>query len=68
MSNLQELIERRDSIRAASTPLRATRDDYVNRTRQMIASMDVEIKMVERGLFELEMEIGRVAKANGGRH
>jgi hypothetical protein len=48
--------------------LRATRDDYVNRTRQMIASMDVEIKMVERGLFELEMEIGRVAKANGGRH
>lgn len=62
-----EMAAERDAILAKSGPLRAKRDKVLNDAKEKARSMDVEIKRVEARLFDIQMGLGRLGKAMGGR-
>ena len=57
----------RETILAKSGPLRANRDELSQRTDKKLREMAEEIKEVEAGLYELDCEAGKIARALGGK-
>lgn len=66
-AKLAELIAQRDAIWAKSAPVRAKRDALMASIRDEELALKAEVKELEKGLFEITNEIGRLAKALGGR-
>jgi hypothetical protein len=66
-ARLDELNTQRESILAASTPLRAARDAFLAEKAAQEEVMNAEIRGVEEGLYDIDMERGLLAKALGGR-
>lgn len=63
----EELTVKRDEIMQISTPLREQRDALKNEALAKSRIMDLEIKKVEVDLFDINMELGMIARAAGGR-
>jgi hypothetical protein len=59
--------EQRETILAASSPLRAERDALVNQNAARIRELESQYLEIETGLFEIDMERGAIARALGGR-
>jgi uncharacterized coiled-coil DUF342 family protein len=66
-AKLAELIAQRDAIWAKSNPLRQKRKELTIKSREEENKIIAEYLKIEEGLFELTNEIGRLAKALGGR-
>lgn len=64
---LADLQGKRAAILAVSGPLRAERDRIKNEAKAQIDALNAKIKDAEAGLFELDQDIGKLAKASGGR-
>jgi len=67
-AEFDELVRKRDEIRAISTPMRETRDKFKNEMQARLRQMDDEIRKIEEPLYELETDIGSLARAVGGRY
>lgn len=65
-ARFHELSAKREQILAASAPLRAKRDDIVNKARADEEILNVQIREAEAGLYELDVERGLLARAVGG--
>lgn len=61
-----ELVKQRDSIFAASKPKREARDLLVNQNRAQEQVLDLEIKEIEAGLFDIQNTLGAISRALGG--
>ncbi len=59
--------KRRTLILAKSMPLREKRDKEFQAAQKLFDDRTAEIKKVENGLFEIDMERGTLARALGGR-
>jgi uncharacterized coiled-coil DUF342 family protein len=66
-AKLAELIAQRDAITAKSHPLREKRKTLMQTVRVEEKALIDEYLEIEKGLFEINNEIGRLAKALGGR-
>lgn len=62
-----ELSRRRDEKRAKADPIRAKRDKLAAKHAKEIAKANDEVRVAEKGLFEIEQEIAMIARALGGR-
>lgn len=61
------LNKKRDEILAKSGPLREARDKHVNEARAIENKMNLEIKEIEKELYELDTDRAALARALGGR-
>lgn len=66
-AQLTELSAQREAIVAKSAPLRAQRDKIKNEAFAAIAPIEDEIKAIEAGLAEIDMDLSRLSRALGGR-
>ena len=62
-----ELGAKREEILAASGPIRAERDKLLQETEKAEEALNVKIREAEKGLYELDVERGMLARAIGGR-
>ena len=67
LKELARLQKRRKEITDVSYPLREQRADVLNKARARAEKMAEEFKYAEKGLYELDKDIGLIAKALGGR-
>jgi len=66
-ARFNELRTKREQILAQSEPLRMERDRISNDATIRCRELAEQIKGIELGLFDLDMDLGRLAKALGGR-
>ena len=59
--------KKRQLILAKSMPLREKRDKDFQAAQKLFDDRSAEIKKIENGLFEIDMERGTLARALGGR-
>lgn len=62
-----ELTAKREAILAQSTPLREQRDKIKNEALALAQTLDDQIMAIEKGMPELDTDLGRLARALGGR-
>jgi uncharacterized coiled-coil DUF342 family protein len=62
-----ELRAQREEILFRSRPLREERDRVVNEARAFARAANIQIKEIEAGLREIDMDISSLAQALGGR-
>lgn len=62
-----QLQAERKAITDVSYPLRQQRADILNKARAEAEALAVQFKEAEIGLFEIDQELGLLAKALGGR-
>ena len=63
----EELNKLRDDILAKSTPLRQERDRIANEVRGKELDLIAKIKVIEKDLYQIDMDRGMLARALGGR-
>lgn len=66
-ARFHELGAQRAHILAASVPLREQRDAITQAADKQAAELNAAITDAERGLFEIDMERGSLARALGGK-
>jgi len=66
-SMFNELTARRDAIMAQSAPLREERDRIINEARERARPLEAQYKEIEKDLFEINSDLGTLARALGGR-
>jgi hypothetical protein len=62
---LAEVSEQAAAIKAKAAPMREARDKVVQAARKEELKLNAEIKKVEEGLFDLEMERATLARGVG---
>lgn len=62
-----ELTEKRRSIMAVVEPLRDGRDKFSREVDAKLKAMDASIKAQSEGLFEIDNEMGSIARKLGAR-
>lgn len=61
-----ELKAKRDEMQAEAAPLRAARDKVVKRQAKEIAKHNSKVQAAEKGLYDIEQEMGILVRAVGG--
>ena len=64
----EELLAKRNTILAKAGPLREQRDADFNAAQELRRKRDVEIKEVEADLYETQNDLGKLARALGGKY
>lgn len=67
LKEMKRLQKRRKEITDVSYPLREERARVLNEARAKAEKMAEDFKYAEKGLYELDKDIGLIAKALGGR-
>lgn len=62
-----ELGQAREVIEAQATPLRAKRDELIAAHHREMRILNDEIRRVEAGLFDIDMERGIIVRALNGK-
>lgn len=66
-AELNLLQAKREEILKVSGPLREARDKHANEARAIEVKLNLEIKEIEKDLYQLDTDIATLARALGGR-